>query len=104
MQITPRTLLASVAASGVFGGMAGALATSATASQANPQAIAAAVQKVQDRAAEKYLRFIGTELLPMSSLEGGLKRLQENSDNIRKNTYNVCWDTASVNQRPSCVP
>ena len=98
MQITVRTLLASVTATAVLGGAVGALATAATTtSQASPQAIAAAVQKVQDQAAERYLRTIVVQLLPLNSLEGTL-------NNIRKNTYNVCWDTASSLQRPSCEP
>jgi len=104
MTVTPRLFIAAVLGSSVVGGTVGALATAATTSQASPQAIAAAVQKVQDQTAEKYLRTIGIELLGVIPLEGDLKQLKEDSESIRKNTDNICWDTASSLQRPSCVP
>jgi hypothetical protein len=62
MTITPRTLLASIAASAALGGGVGALATAATSSQASPASIAAAVQKVKDSAAESTLAAIHREL------------------------------------------
>ena len=62
MTITPRMLLASITASAALGGGVGALATAATTSQASPTAIAAAVQKVKDSAAESSLTAIQREL------------------------------------------
>ena len=108
MQISLRTLLASVVATAVLGGAVGALATAATTSQASPQAIAAAVQKVQDRAAERDLQTIGVELLRLneedqSKLNGDLSQLNETVENIRKNTFLVCFDTGSLEQRAGCT-
>lgn len=97
-----------VAATAVFGGTLGALATVATTSQASPQAIAAAVQKVQDRAAERNLQTIGVELLRLneedqSKLNGDLSQLNEAVENLRKNTFLVCFDTGSLEQRAGCT-
>lgn len=61
-----RKLAAVAIASGVFGGITGALATAATQSQASPQAIAAAVQRVQDTNAERTLATISQRLGSMS--------------------------------------
>ena len=110
MQITVRTLLASVAATAVLAGAVGALATAATSSQASPQAIAAAVQQVQDHKTEKYLQTIGIELLRLDEHTqnatdgemGQLDQLISALDNIRGNTYLVCWDTGSLEQRAGC--
>jgi hypothetical protein len=55
MEITVRTLFASVAATAVLAGAVGAIATAATTSQASPQAIATAVPKVTDTQAERSL-------------------------------------------------
>ena len=82
MQITIRTLLASIAASAVFGGAVGALSTAASTSQANPQSIAAAILKVQDQTAARYLL------------------------SINKNTYATCYATivGARQPLPSCSP
>ncbi len=50
-----------------FGGVVGALATAAVQSQANPAAIAAALQKVQDKSAETSLAAISTKLTTVSN-------------------------------------
>jgi hypothetical protein len=105
MQITVRTLLASIIATAVLAGAVGALATAATTSQADPQAIAAAVQKVQDRTAESYLRGINTrtsilnidsELLQSSAKETAstVKELQATAVEIRKKAFDTCWVSA----------
>ena len=57
-----RKLILVALASGTFGGAVGALATAATESQANAQAVAAAVQKVQDKSAESALAAIRRDL------------------------------------------
>jgi hypothetical protein len=71
MTITPRTLLASIAASSIFGGGVGALATAATTSQASPAAIAAAVTRVKDSAAEERLTAITRTLESINENLGG---------------------------------
>ena len=53
-----RKLIVVALASATFGGMIAALATAAVQSQASPEAIAAAVQKVEDASAERSLRDI----------------------------------------------
>ena len=55
-----RVLAAATLASAVLGGSIGALATAATSSEASPQAVAAAVQKVKDSGAEGELSRIRT--------------------------------------------
>lgn len=67
MNLTGKAVTAAIVASGVFGGMIGALATDATQSQANPAAIAAAVQRVQDTTADNALRSIRTELVQINT-------------------------------------
>jgi hypothetical protein len=109
MQITVRTLLASVAATGVLAGAVGALATAATTSQASPQAIAAAVQRVSDQKAETELRHIEVWVhLAHLDLEGVLhnqEQLQTATDSIQKNAYGTCWGVSSAAQRATdCAP
>ncbi|HTQ68323.1 MAG TPA: hypothetical protein VMI13_06485 [Solirubrobacteraceae bacterium] len=70
MIVTPRMLLASIAASATLGGGVGALAAAATTSQASPAAIAAAAQKVKDSSAENSLAAIQREV-------GRLTRISE---------------------------
>jgi len=67
-----RTVAAMVVVAGAFGGTIGALATAAVQSQANPQAIAAAVMKVTDQRAESDLRTIGSDL---KGLQGNMGTL-----------------------------
>ena len=67
-----RKLIAVALASSVFGGTIGALATAAVQSQASPQAIAAAVQKIQDQAAERSLKSISSKLGGMKDGLGAL--------------------------------
>ena len=93
MEITVRTLLASVAASAVFGGAMGALATAATSGQASPQAIAAAVQRVSDRAAQADLLGIHVE---MFSIEGRQDELKKVAEEIEKNTHQTCENDATL--------
>jgi len=59
-----RKMVVAIVASGVFGGMVGALATAAVQSQASPQAIAAAAVRVKDSAADRSLKTISSELAP----------------------------------------
>jgi len=110
MQITARTLLASNAASAALGGGVGALATAATSSQASPQSIAAAVQKVSDARAEKTLALMN---LHLSNLEGTIgvlneaKTLLEGIDGhlgaIRKDSFLTCYGTTGSDIRPECI-
>jgi hypothetical protein len=58
----PRTIAAVALAAGTFGGTIGALATAAIQSQASPEAIAAAVQRVSDANAEQSLHGINAKL------------------------------------------
>jgi hypothetical protein len=108
MDVTARTLITAVAASATLGGAVGALATAATTSQASPQAIATAVQRVQDQPAERYLRTVGIELLPLehdlNELVSGVNSIDGAMVSIRSNTYHVCWDTGSLEQRTTCIP
>jgi hypothetical protein len=116
MQITVRTLLASVAATAVLAGAVGALATAATTSQASPQAIAAAVQRVSDQKAETELRHIEVWVhLAHLDLEGVLHNqeqlqratdsIQTATDSIQKNAYGTCWAVSSAAQRATdCGP
>jgi hypothetical protein len=97
--VTPRLLIAATLASATLGGAVGALATAATTSQANPQAIAAAVGRVQDQAADRALRLIAIDMI---TVEGDLKAIREDSGNARVNLFNICWNTGSTLQRPSC--
>ena len=60
--MTNGRLLAALVAASTLGGTIGSLATAATQSEASPQAIAAAVQKVRDSGAEQTLRSIDNKL------------------------------------------
>jgi ribosomal protein S11 len=116
MQITLRALFASVTATAVLAGAAGALATSAANSQASPQAFAAAVQKVSDQKAETELRHIEVWVhLAHLDLEGVLHNqehlqaatdtIQTATDSIQKNAYGTCWAVSSAAQRTTdCGP
>jgi hypothetical protein len=108
MQTTPKMLVASVAASAVLGGTVGALGTAATTSQASPQAIAAAVQRVSDQKAESELRhielWVNLAHLDLEGIQANQKQLQTATDNIEKNSYTTCWDAAAPVQRPGCTP
>jgi hypothetical protein len=70
-----RKLAAVALASGVFGGMTGALATAATQSSASPQAIAAAVQRVSDTRAHQQLAAISSKLVALPSLSAALSSI-----------------------------
>jgi hypothetical protein len=109
MTVTPRLLVASVLASATLGGAVGALATAATTSQASPQAIAAAVQKVSDQTAEHYLRFAGVELQAINAgtevIEVNQKALQASTEKIQKYTFDTCFYTAhNASQQTDCGP
>jgi hypothetical protein len=109
MQITVRTLLAPVAATAVLAGAVGALATAAATSQASPQAIAAAVQRVSDQKAETELHRIALWAnlahLALESVEANQKQLQATTDSIEKNASGTCWAVSSPAQRAAdCVP
>jgi uncharacterized phage infection (PIP) family protein YhgE len=60
-------LIALALASATFGGAIGALATAAVQSQASPEAIAAAVQRVSDSNAEQSLRSIDAKLTTLDT-------------------------------------
>ncbi len=64
---TTRALVAGMLAAATFGGTVGALATAAVQSQASPEAVAAAVQKVQDQTADRTLSTISSKLGAMKS-------------------------------------
>jgi len=109
MEITARTLLASISATAVLGGAVGALATAATTSQASPQAIAAAVQRVSDPKAEAQLRTIDAWVslahLDLEAVQLNQKELQTTTASIEKNAYGTCWAVSSAAQRPTdCAP
>jgi hypothetical protein len=109
MEITIRTLLASVSATAVLGGATGALATAATTSQATPSAIAAAVLRVSDQKAEQQLHAVnaGLAILNIDSelILSDTKALQETAAHIVKNTYGTCWAVSSEAQRRAdCSP
>jgi hypothetical protein len=103
MEITIRTLLASVSATAVLGGAIGALATAATTSQASPSAIAAAVQRVTDQKAEQQLHAVnlGLDILNIDSelMRTDNKALQALAERIEKNVYGTCWAVSSEAQR-----
>lgn len=67
-----RKLIAVALASSTFGGVIGALAVAATQSQASPGAIAAAVQRVQDRSAEQALRSVNGNVARLESTVASL--------------------------------
>lgn len=67
-----RKLVAVALTSSIFGGALGALATAATQSAANPSAIAAAVQRVQDQQADTTLSQIRGKLQAANGKLGGL--------------------------------
>jgi hypothetical protein len=108
MQITPRTFLVSVAATTVLSASIGALAAAATSSQANPQAVAAAVQKVSDSTVQRELRLVDLDLKAIDDgvgiVQANQASLQTTTSTIEKNSYSICWDAASLAQRPSCTP
>jgi hypothetical protein len=109
MEITARTLLASVSATAVLGGAVGALATAAATSQATPSAIAAAVQRVSDQKAEQQLHAVnaGLAILNMDSelILMDTKALQETAAHIDKNAYGTCWAVSNEAQRRvDCLP
>jgi hypothetical protein len=64
-----RTIIIVALAAGTFGGMVGALTTAATQSQASPQAVAAAVQRVSDTNLTAAVKALGSKL---DSLNGQL--------------------------------
>jgi hypothetical protein len=83
MQMTkPSTIVAVALAAGTFGGTIGALATAAIQSQASPEAIAAAIQRVSDSSAEQSLRGInakvGTANTRLATLNSNLVGLNSN--------------------------
>lgn len=82
-----RKLIATALAAGTLGGMAGALATAATDSQASPRAIAAAVKQVQDRSAERSLKAIAADLRPDNHT------LSSVLANVEQNLFNICLNT-----------
>jgi hypothetical protein len=116
MEITVRTLLASVSATAVLGGAIGALATAATTSQANATAVAAAVQRVSDQKAEQLLKAANTgldilhidqELLKNdeSGVKSTLESIEKSAISIQKNASGTCWAVSSEAQRAAdCAP
>jgi len=112
MKITAGTLFASVTTTAVLAGAAGALATAATTSQASPQAIAAAVQQVQDRKAEKYLRTVGLELLNLDPhTESVTNAIQAASTGqiaelakMKADLLQICFNTSTnLSQTTTCA-
>jgi hypothetical protein len=103
MNVTPRLLACAVLGSSVLGGAVGALATAATSSQANPAAIAAAVQQVSDRQTQKELRGVIVGLLNVQGeLEPMRAKLDETAEaltRIRENSYGT--NSAPVTAHPT---
>jgi|HubBroStandDraft_2_1064218.scaffolds.fasta_scaffold86868_2 hypothetical protein len=107
MNVTPRLLVAAVLSSSVVSGTIGALAAAATTSQANPQAIAAAVQHVSDQTAERELRVLDLDLKALGNGQEAeaiaQKQLQTTTEAIEKNAYTTCFALTTTN-RPNCAP
>jgi hypothetical protein len=62
-------------ASSAFGGVIGALATAATQSQASPQAIVAAAQRVSDSSADRSLTAISSQLRSLTAIDSQLQTI-----------------------------
>jgi hypothetical protein len=84
--VTKARAIAAVAlAAGTLGGTIGALATAAIQSQASPQAIAAAVQRVSDSNAEQSLRSINAKLGTVNTNLATLATLNTNLATLNTN-------------------
>src|SRR5258708_4848882 len=89
-----------VLASSAVGGVIGALATAATESQASPQAIAAAVQHVQDQSAERSLANVAGKL---ATIAAGMQVLDRSFSGsiisplytIENQLFDICLNTES---------
>lgn len=90
----PRKLAAVAIAAGTFGGITGALATAATQSQASPQAIAAAVQKVQDSAADRSLSNIASTLSSIKTQLAPLSTIHSDLHSLRNDVYQASYRSA----------
>lgn len=101
MQITVRTLLASVTVTAVLGGAIGALATATTTSQASPEAIAAAVQKVSDQKAQTWLHILDIDL---EGVKRNQEQLQATTESIENNAYASCYYTTKGIAAYGCKP
>jgi hypothetical protein len=105
MQITVRTLFASVVATAVLAGAVGTLATAATSSQASPQAVAAAVQKVSDQTAQRELRIMDLDLKAVNAgvnvITDNQKELETTANEIRREAHNTCVVSARTNVEAS---
>ena len=86
-----RKLILVSLASATFGGTIAALATAAIQSQATPEAIAAAVQRVSDSNAQASLRAINAKLSPLSSLNANLGKMDYT-------LWAICRDTPGEDQ------
>lgn len=103
-----RRVALAVIASGVFGGVVGALATAATQSAASPRAIAAAVQHVQDASAERSLRSIDSDLSHLNSavttqlgyidedINHNADVATNNVDDLYLELYKICENTSGT--------
>jgi hypothetical protein len=89
-----RTVAAIAIASGTFGGTVGALATAAVQSQASPQAIAAAVQRVQDSAADRSLRSISGTLGGIKAQLAAPSPVQAEVHSLRNDVYQANYRSA----------
>lgn len=96
--------IATFLAIAILGGCIGAAFTAATSSQASPSAIAAAIQKVQDRTAERELQTIGFELLRFHEEDHtSATEISALLNTIRTDTYQTCFDSgANEVQRSGC--
>jgi hypothetical protein len=112
----PRTIAAIALASGTFGGSIGALAAAAVQSQASPQAIAAAVQRVTDSQAERSLRTISGALRSLGSTANTLRAELQTLDRsfsgtinsplytIQSQLFDICLNTISGGGVPVTCP
>lgn len=84
----------------------GALATAATDSQASPQAVAAAVQRVIDQRAQRLLTLIALDLREgnekSDATASGQSRLAAILERIRVSPFETCWNTGSAAERTAC--
>lgn len=80
-------------ASGAFGGTVAALATAAIQSQADPQAIAAAVQRVQDTKAERALdgmsQKLGQILANSRGMANGVKAAESDAKSTATDVHSI---------------
>ena len=90
MTIKPHLLVVAVISSSVMGAAIGALAASATSTQASPAAIASAVQHVTDTKAERLLRLIAIESEELTPIKRDIEQLVASTEAIKSLAHANC--------------